>query len=69
MFGLTQKEKKNVTERAEIEALQKDLLTLMLKKAGVKYDDLIRSSIKGWIGENLDLLADNEVERFKKILL
>ncbi|GHT07368.1 hypothetical protein FACS189432_02490 [Bacteroidia bacterium] len=57
------------TTKKEPEILQQDLLNLMLKKAGLKYDDLITSSIKRWIGQNLDLLAENELEKFKQIIL
>jgi hypothetical protein len=53
----------------QADGLQKDLLNLMLKKAGLKYDDLINSSIKKWVGQNLDLLDQSELERYRKIIL
>ena len=50
-------------------AMHKDLLSLMLRKAKLKYDDLITSSEKRWIAQNLDLLTESEVKRFQPILL
>jgi hypothetical protein len=69
MEAKTKKNRIFAKSESETEVLQRDLLNFMLKKAGVKYDDLITSSIKMWIGQNLDLLAEKDLEKYKKIIL
>ncbi|MDR0928035.1 MAG: hypothetical protein LBO69_09785 [Ignavibacteria bacterium] len=59
----------NYNQNIEIDALQQDLLNLMLNKAGLKYEELVISSIKKWVGQNIDLLSSQELERYKNIIV
>ncbi|MDR3093685.1 MAG: hypothetical protein LBU62_03445 [Bacteroidales bacterium] len=53
----------------DVVKMQNDLLRLMLKKAGIRYDDLVTSSIKSWVGQNLDLLTESEVQKYKNVII
>ncbi|MDD4111336.1 MAG: hypothetical protein PHS54_07375 [Clostridia bacterium] len=48
---------------------QKELVALMLKKAGIKYEELVDASVRLWVAENLDLLSPSEREKYKSVIL
>jgi hypothetical protein len=54
---------------SEIIQLQNDLLKLLLKKTGIHYDSLIDNAKRIFVANNLDLLTDSEIKKFKKIIL
>ena len=56
-------------EIREIRALQKDIVTVLLKRTGVKLDDLYTSARKRFVASNLDLLDATELKKYDKILL
>jgi hypothetical protein len=53
----------------EIAAMQKDLLSLLLKKVGFQYDELVEFSVREWVADHLDLLTESELKKFKRIIL
>lgn len=42
---------------------------LMLKRAGVKKEDIYKVALKNWINKNLDLLTEAEIKKYKGIIL
>lgn len=52
----------------ETTALQKELISLLLKKAGLKEKDVTEIALKRWALNNLDLLTATELEKYKRIL-
>lgn len=55
--------------RSEIKKQQSELISLMLKKAGLTEDDIYQSAIRSWINKNIDLLTATEKKRFKSVLM
>ena len=55
--------------RSEIKKQQSELVSLMLKKAGLTEDDIYQSAIRSWINKNIDLLTATEKKRFKSVLM
>jgi hypothetical protein len=53
----------------ETKQLSTELTNLLLKKTGVKLEDIYNSARKGFITSNLDLLTTTELKRFEPILL
>jgi succinate dehydrogenase flavin-adding protein (antitoxin of CptAB toxin-antitoxin module) len=52
----------------ETTLLQKELIALLLKKAGLKEKDVTDIALKRWALKNLDLLTTTELEKYKRIL-
>lgn len=52
----------------ETTMLQKELIALLLKKAGLKEKDVTEIALKRWALKNLDLLTATELEKYKRIL-
>ena len=52
----------------ETTVLQKELIALLLKKAGLKEKDVTEIALKRWALKNLDLLSATELEKYKRIL-
>ena len=61
--------KKTAEEKKEIKLLQKEIVDVLLKKTGVKLDDLYTTARKRFVSSNLDLLTATEREKFDSILL
>ena len=53
----------------ETRTLQKEIVSVLLKKTGIKLDDLYSSARKQFVVSNLDLLTATELKKFDKILL
>ncbi len=50
-------------------ALKRKLFLLMLKKAKLKEEDMMDMFTTLWIGQNLDLLTEEELKPYKKYIL
>ena len=50
-------------------ALKRKLFLLMLKKAKLKEEDMIDMFTTLWIGQNLDLLTEEELKPYKKYII
>ena len=61
--------KKTTESNKEIHLLQKEIVNVLLKKTGIKLDDLYSSARKQFVASNLDLLTASELKKFDKILL
>lgn len=55
--------------RSEIKKQQSELISLMLKKAGLTENDIYQSAIRSWVNKNIDLLTATEKKRFKSVLM
>lgn len=60
---------KDKETQANIKQLQDELVELMLKKAGIKKQDIYKSALKLWVSKNLDLLTPTELKRYKGIVI
>ncbi len=49
-------------------AMKKELTALLLKKAGVKKEDIYASAMHRWVNSNLDLLTPAEQRKYQSIL-
>jgi hypothetical protein len=56
-------------KKKEVKELQKELIDLMLTKAGVKKKDIYDVALTNWVNKNLDLLTPLEMNRYKNIIL
>lgn len=52
----------------ETTMLQKELIALLLKKAGLKEKDVTEIALRRWAMKNLDLLTAAELQKYKRIL-
>ena len=50
-------------------ALKRKLFLLMLKKAKLNEEDMMDMFTTLWIGQNLDLLTEEELEPYKKYII
>ena len=64
---MTKKEKKVLEKTSEEK--QKELIALLLKKAGLTERDILIPALKEWATANLDLLSSQEMEKYKSVLL
>lgn len=51
-------------KQKQIEKERKALLQLLLKKAGLKYQDVVDFQLNVWMSGNLDLLTEQEKKQF-----
>lgn len=52
----------------ETTMMQKELIALLLKKAGLKKKDVTEIALRRWAMKNLDLLTAAELQKYKRIL-
>lgn len=51
-------------KQKQIEKERKAVLQLLLKKAGLKYQDVVDFQLNVWMSGNLDLLTEQEKKQF-----
>ena len=51
----------------EITAATEELISTMLERAEITKEDINDRALKIWISKNLDLLTEDEYEKYKKI--
>jgi hypothetical protein len=49
--------------------LKDELISLLLKKAGITKRDLYKYAEKRWATQNLDLLTKDELQKYQSIIL
>lgn len=54
--------------RKELRELSKELVALMLKRAGITKRDIYDVAMRRWVNANLDLLTEEERKRFEEVL-
>ena len=59
----------NDVNNLHIAKLQDGILNLVLKKTGITYDDLIEHAKKRFVIQNLDVISEEEAQKYKDILL
>lgn len=59
---------KKTTAYDETTKMQKELIALLLKKAGLKEKDVTEIALRRWALKNLDLLTAAEMAKYKRIL-
>ena len=71
-FNMAKKTEKKTRSKQDDKELAKNidrerkiLLELLLKKAGVTYNDVVEHSLRRWVAGNLDLLTDADRKQFK----
>ena len=61
--------KKEETQKAkEMKALYLELIALLLKRAGLKEEDIYNTAMKSWASKNLDLLTPTEMKKYHEII-
>jgi hypothetical protein len=61
--------KKEEAQKAkEMKAMYLELIALMLKRAGVKEEDIYRTAMKSWASKNLDLLTAAELKKYQAVI-
>lgn len=60
---MTKEEEK--AKAKEMKKLYNELIAIMLKRAGIKEEDIYDTAMKLWISKNLDLLTPAEMKKFK----
>ena len=63
------KEKVPFTAKLSLSPKHKDLIALMLKKANLTTEDLLRAATVRLINNNLDLLTETEIKQYKDLLV
>ena len=62
------KTKKNqITAKYTVEEDSKELIELMLEKSHLTVSDIFKTSLKKWINQNIDLLSENEKQKYKHL--
>jgi hypothetical protein len=54
--------------KASVSEKERELIDLMLKKASVTEDKILRIALKKWVNNNLDLLTPTELKQYEDIL-
>lgn len=52
----------------EMKALYLELIALLLKRAGLKEQDIYDTAMKSWASKNLDLLTPAEAKKYKTVI-
>ena len=61
--------KKEETQKAkEMKVLYLELIDLLLKRAGLKKEDIYNTAMKSWASKNLDLLTPAEMKKYHEII-
>ena len=61
--------KKEETQKAkEMKVLYLELIALLLKRAGLKEEDIYNTAMKSWASKNLDLLTPTEMKKYHEII-
>ncbi|MDD3405920.1 MAG: hypothetical protein PHH23_06615 [Paludibacteraceae bacterium] len=55
--------------KGEILKMQQELVSLMLKKAGLKKEDVYDTAMRSWVSKNVDLLTPSELKKYKGIVI
>jgi len=63
---MTKKEESQKAE--EMKALYLELIAIMLKRAGLKEDDIYQTAMKSWASKNLDLLTAAEMKKYQAVI-
>ena len=73
MKTATKGQRKNTSKSSpaveDLKKLKRELFLLMLKKANLKEEDMMDMFLTLWIGQNLDLLTEEELEPYKKYMI
>ena len=51
-----------------MKTLYAELIKLLLKRAGLKEEDIYKTAMKSWASKNLDLLTPNEMKKYHEII-
>ncbi|GHT54057.1 hypothetical protein FACS189451_00970 [Bacteroidia bacterium] len=63
-------EKESMKEKvAERKQLYLEMQNTMLKRANLTKKDILESSLKVWVNENLDLLSKSEIQKYEPLFL
>lgn len=61
--------KKEEAQKAkEMKAMYLELIDILLKRAGLKAEDIYDTAMKSWASKNLDLLTPSEMKKFDKLV-
>lgn len=64
---MTKKEEKQKAK--EMKVLYIELISILLQRAGLKEKDIYNTAMKSWASKNLDLLALDEMKRFREVIM
>ena len=53
----------------EMKALYLELIDILLKRAGLKEEDIYKTAMKSWASKNLDLLTPAEIKKYRESLM
>lgn len=53
----------------DIRRQQQEVLDILMERSGLEFDDLLKSTFRRWIISNLDLLTDEEIDRYNALFL
>lgn len=63
----TKRKPAKVRKNVQVDEAIGGLLELMLQKAGLSLDDLVNTSVRLWIAQNLDLLSSEDKQKFSHL--
>ena len=52
-----------------MKSLYLELISIMLKRAGLKEEDIYRTAMKSWASKNLDLLTPTEMKKYQAVIM
>lgn len=62
--------KKEENKKAkEMKALYLELISILLKRAGLKEEDIYKTAMKSWASKSLDLLTPDEMKKYREIIM
>ncbi|MBO7652827.1 MAG: hypothetical protein J6S84_09000 [Bacteroidales bacterium] len=61
--------KKEEAQKAkEMKAMYLELIDILLKRAGLKAEDIYNTAMKSWASKNLDLLTPSEMKKYQLVI-
>lgn len=63
------KKEEEFQKAEEMKALYLELIDILLKRAGLKEEDIYKTAMKSWASKNLDLLTPAEIKKYREILM
>ena len=52
-----------------MKSLYLELISIMLKRAGLKEEDIYHTAMKSWASKNLDLLTPTEMKKYQAVIM
>ena len=63
------KKKEEKQKAKEMKASYTELIDILLKRTGLKEEDIYTTAMKSWASKNLDLLTPADMKKYREIIM